>query len=136
MRLKRESGISPETLLRKKASSHVERRIFWFYSSCGRKLGVSLELRQGNQEPPCIASGNASLHASCMGLSGFLSSQCWVLGPHLELRPKHQCSPPMLTWISGFLLNFNSGVRPHFMWRHASPLSCLTLSVVSGFMSS
>ena len=68
------------------------------------------------------------------GLSGFLSSQCLVLGPHLELRPKPQCSPPMLTWISGFLLNFNSGVRPHLVWRHASSLSSRALKVVSGFL--
>ena len=68
------------------------------------------------------------------GLSGFLSSQCLVLGPHLELWQKPQCSPSMLTWISGFLLNFNNGVRPRLLWRHASSLSSRALKVVSGFL--
>ena len=43
-RLKSEGGISLETLQRKKASSRVEGRISWFFSSCGKKLGVPLEL--------------------------------------------------------------------------------------------
>ena len=136
MRLKRESGISPKTLLQKKASSHVERRIFWFYSSCGRKLGVSLELQQGNQEPACIASGNSSLHVSCMGLSGFLSSRCRVLGSHLELRPEPQAFSPVLAWISGYLWSFHSRVRPCLMCRHASPLSSRAGKAVSRFLSS
>ena len=66
LRLKRESGISPETLLRKKASSHVERRIFWFYSSCVRKLGVSLELLQ---DTPCssrVETGMLGNFLSCI----------------------------------------------------------------------
>ena len=40
------------------------------------------------------------------GLLGFLSIRCWVLGPHLELRPEPQVSSPVLTWISGFLWSF------------------------------
>ena len=43
-RLKREVGISLETLQWKRASTHVDGRISWFFSSCGRKLGVPLEL--------------------------------------------------------------------------------------------
>ena len=46
------------------------------------------------------------------GFSGFLSSRCWLLGPHLELRPEPQVSFPMLTWISEILWGFNRGVRP------------------------
>ena len=48
-RLKREGGIPLETLLRKGASSRIEGRISWAFSSRGRKLGVPLELRQGPQ---------------------------------------------------------------------------------------
>ena len=46
------------------------------------------------------------------GLLGFLSSQCRVLGPHLELRPQAQFSSLVMTWISGFLPCFKRGVRP------------------------
>ena len=31
------------------------------------------------------------------GLLGFLSSKCQGLNPHFELRPKPQCSSPVLT---------------------------------------
>ena len=94
-RLKRESGIFLETPQWKRASSRIEERISWIFLSCSGKLGIPLELRQGNQGPARIASGKSSLHASWMGLSGFLSSQCWVLGPHVELRPEPQGSSPV-----------------------------------------
>ena len=51
----------------KRASSHTEGRISWFFLSCGRKLGVPLELRRGPQGPARVASGKSSLHASCEG---------------------------------------------------------------------
>ena len=70
------------------------------------------------------------------GLPIFLSSRCWVLGPHLELRQKPQDSSPVLTWISRFLWSFHRGVRPHLVWRHASPLSSRAVKVVSGLLSS
>ena len=107
IKAKREGGISLIMSQRKRASSHVEGRI-WFFSICGRKLGVALDLRRGTQGPACIASGKSSLFVSCEGLSGFLSSHCWVLGPHLELRLQPQDSSPVLTWISG-LPGFSTG---------------------------
>ena len=70
------------------------------------------------------------------GLSGFLSSPCQVLDPPLELRQEPKCSPPTLTWILGFLLKFNSKVRPRLMWRHASPLCSQAGKAVSGFLLS
>ena len=60
-------GISLETPQQKRASSRVERRISWFFSSCDRKLGVPLELRRGPQGSPLVASGKSSLHVSCDG---------------------------------------------------------------------
>ena len=108
---------------RKKASSRVEGKISWIFLSCGGKLGVLLELQLRFQGPAHVTSGKSSPMRVARGLSGFLSIQCLVLGPHLELWQKPQCSPPMLTWILGFLLNFNSGVRPRLLWRHASSLS-------------
>ena len=62
-RLKRECGISLETLQRKRASSRIVRRISWFFSSCRRTLGVPLKLRWGPQGPAHVALGQSSLHA-------------------------------------------------------------------------
>ena len=53
------------------------------------------------------------------GPSGFLSSWCPVLGPHLELRPEPLFSSPVLTWVLGFLWSFNTGFGPHLLWKHA-----------------
>ena len=36
------------------------------------------------------------------GLSGFLSSRCWILSPRLELKLEPEVSSPVLTWIWGF----------------------------------
>ena len=51
----------------KRASSHIEGRISWFFLSCGRKREVPLELGRGPQGPARVASGKSSLHASCEG---------------------------------------------------------------------
>ena len=50
-RLTREGGISLEMVQWKGASSQVERRISWGFSSRGRKFGVPLELLRGSQAP-------------------------------------------------------------------------------------
>ena len=71
----------------KRASSGVEGRISWFFSSCTRKLEVPLELRCGPQGPDCVASVKPVSIRVVRGLSEFLSNRCWVLCPHLELRP-------------------------------------------------
>ena len=85
-RLNRECGISLKMLQLKRASSRIDGRISWFFSSCGRKLGVPLELRQRCQVPDHVSSGKSSLHASCERPLRMLSSWCRVLGPYLELR--------------------------------------------------
>ena len=48
-RLKREGGISLEMPLQKRVLSRVEVRISWLFSSCSRKIGVTLELQRGPQ---------------------------------------------------------------------------------------
>ena len=53
-----------------RASSRIEGRISWFFSSCTRKLGVPLELLLGLQGPALVASGRSSLQASCEGPLG------------------------------------------------------------------
>ena len=85
--------ISLETPQQKRASSRVEGRISWFFSSCGRKLGVPLELQWGPQGPARVASGKASLHASCEGPLGIL----------LQLLPGPRSSSGAEARTSGFL---------------------------------
>ena len=63
----------------KRASSRIEGRISWFFSSCGRKLGVPLKLRWGLQCPTRVASGKFSLHVSCVVTLGILLQS--LLGP-------------------------------------------------------
>ena len=92
-RLKREGGISLETLQRKRASSRVEGRISWFFSSCSRKLRLSLELRRGPQVPALVASGKSSLHVSWEG----------PLGIPLQSVPDPRSSSGAEATTSGFL---------------------------------
>ena len=55
----------PETPQRKWASSRLEGRTSWIFSSCGR----CIDLRRGPQGPALVASGKASPQASCTGAS-------------------------------------------------------------------
>ena len=52
-------GIGPHVALRGEIS--------WFFSSCSRKLGVSLELQRGPQGPARVASEKSALFQSCDG---------------------------------------------------------------------
>ena len=107
LEIKREGGISLKMLQRKRASSSVEWRISWCFSSFFRKRGVLLKIRRGPHELACVATGKSSLHASCEGplriplqsvpgprsssgaevrTSGFLSSTDMELGIPLEFQ--------------------------------------------------
>ena len=55
--------ISLETPPRKWASSRLEGRTSWIFSSCSR----SSRLTRGTSGPALVASGKASPHASCSG---------------------------------------------------------------------
>ena len=122
-RLKREGGISLGTLQQKRASSRIEGRISWFFSGCGRKLRVPLELRWGRQGAAFVASAKSSLHASCegplgiplqsvpgtrsssgaeAGTSGFLSTAEKALGVPREFQQGSQASSHLETCKSGF----------------------------------
>ena len=57
--------ISLETPQRKWASSRLEGRTYWIFSSCGR----CFRLTTGPQGPALVASGKASPHAICSGAS-------------------------------------------------------------------
>ena len=70
------------------------------------------------------------------GLSGFLSSRCRGIGPHLELRLEPQGAFSVMTWILGFLWSFNRGVRPLVMWRHGTLFPSRGFKEVSVFLLS
>ena len=68
----------------------------WVPSSCHGDLREPLMLSLGSQESFRVVRG----------LSGFLSSWCRQLGPHLKLRWETQGSSPALTGILGSLWRF------------------------------
>ena len=125
--------ISLETPLRKWASSRLEGRTSWNFSSCGRcsrlMTGTSGTrsggLRKG--QSPCELLG---------GLSGFLSRRCWGLRPFMELVPEPEDSSPVLTCILGYFWSLPRGVSPHLEWGHARALSSRAVAAVSFFPSS
>ena len=92
-RLKREGRIFLETPNWKRAPSLVEGRIFGFFSSCGIKLVVPLELQWASQGPARGASGNSSLHPSCE----------WLHRIPLQSLPRLRSSSGFEAGTSGFL---------------------------------
>ena len=124
--------ISLETPERKWASSRLEGRTSWVFSSCGRcsrlTTGTSGTrsggLRKG--QSPC------ELHE---GLSGFLSRRCRGLRSCLEQVPEPEHSSPVLTWILGYFWSLPRGVSPRLEWGHACALSSLAVAAVSRFAS-
>ena len=57
-------------MLWKRASSSIEGKISWFFSSCGGKFRVPLELRwgpRGPQGPDCVAAEKSGLFLRCEG---------------------------------------------------------------------
>ena len=121
-----------ETPQRKWASSRLEERTSWIFSSCGRcsrlTTGTSGTqyggLREG--QSPCELIG---------GLSGFLSRRCWGLRPCVESGLEPEDSSPVLTWILGYFWSLSWGVSAHLVWGHARELSSRTVAAVSHFPS-
>ena len=113
-------AISLQTPQRKWASSRLEGRTSWIFSSCGRcsrlTTGTSGTrsggLRKG--QSPCELLG---------GLSGFLSHRCRGLRPCVESLPEPEDSSPVLTWILGYFWSLPRGVGPCLEWGHARALS-------------
>ena len=112
--------ISLETPQRKWASSHLEGRTSWIFSSCGRcsrlTTGTSGTRSGGFRkgQSPWELLG---------GLSGFLSRRCWGLRSCVESVPEPEDSSPVLTWILGYLWSLPRGVSPRLEWGHARALS-------------
>ena len=124
--------ISLERPQLKWASSRLEGRTSWIFSSCGRssrlKTGTSGTrsggLRKG--QSPCELLG---------GLSGFLSRRCSGLRPCVESVPGPEDSSPVLTWILGYFWSLPRGVSLRLEWGHARSLSFRDVAAVSRFPS-
>ena len=124
--------ISLETPQRKWASSRLEGRTSWMYSSCRRcsrlMTGTSGThsggLRKG--QSPCELLGV---------LSGFFSHRCRGLKPCVETVPEPEDSSPVLTWILGYFWSLPRGVSPRLEWGHARTLSSRAVAAVSRFPS-
>ena len=124
--------ISLETPQRKWASSRLEGRTSWIFSSCGRcsrhTTGTSGTRSGGIRKGQCPSE--------LLGhLSGFLSRRCRGLRPCLKSVPETEDSSPVLTWIFGYFWSLLNGVGPRLEWGHARVLSSGTLAAVSRFPS-
>ena len=132
-RFKREGVISFEMPQWRKASSRLEGRISWFFSSCGRFISIY----DGDLRAPVLWPQERPVSMRVVrGLSEFLSSRCQVLCPRLEPSLEPEVSSPVVTWILGFLWSLHRGVRPRLEWRLAGPLSSRAVAAMSGFPSS
>ena len=117
---------------RKRASSRLEGRTSWIFSSFSRcsRLSTgtsgtrSAGLRKG--QSPCELLG---------GLSGFLSRRCRGLIPCVKLVPEPEDSSPVLTLILGYFWSLPRGVSPRLEREHARALSFRALPAVSRFPS-
>ena len=122
--------ISLETPQRKWASSRLEGRTSWFFSSCGRcsrlTTGTSGTRSGGFRkgQSPCELLG---------GLWGFLSRRCWGLRHCVESVPEPENSSPVLTWILGYFWGLPRGVSPRLELGHARALSSRAVAAVSRF---
>ena len=122
--------ISLQTPQHKWASSRLEGRTSWIFSSCGRcsllTTGTSGTrsggLRKG--QSPCELLG---------GLSGFLSHRCRGLRPCVESVPEPEDSSPVLTWILGYFWRLPRGVSPRLEGVHARGVSSRAVAAVSHF---
>ena len=121
---------SLETPQQKWASSRLEGRTCWIFSSCGR----CSRLTTGT---PGTRSGGLSkgqfpceLHGI---LSGYLSLRCRGLRSCVESLPEPEDCSPVLTWILGYFWSLPRGVSPRLVWGHARAVSSRAVAAVSHF---
>ena len=111
--------ISLETPQRKWASSRLEGRTSWIFSSFSRCSRLSTGtsgtrsggLRKG--QSPCELLG---------GLSGFLARRCRGLRPCAESLPEPEDSSPVLTCILRYFWSLPREVSPRLVWGHSRAL--------------
>ena len=133
--------ISLDTPQQKWASSRLQGRTSWIFSSCGwcsRLTTGTSGIRSGGLrkgQSPCELLG---------GLSGSLSRRCRGLRPCVESVPEPEDSSPVsepedsslvLTWILGYFWSLPRGVSPRLKRGHARALSSRAVAAVSRFIS-
>ena len=124
--------ISLETPQRKCASSPLEGRTSWIFSSWGR----SSPLTTGTSGTRSGGFRKGLSPSKLLGgLSGFLSRRCRGLRPCVDSEPEPEDSSPVLTWILEYFLSLPRGVSPRLEWGHARALSSRAVAEVSRFPS-
>ena len=112
------------------ASSRLEGRTSWIFSSCSRcsrlTAGTS-GTRSGG-----LRKGQSPFQL-LGGLSGFLSLPYRGLRPCVESVPEPEDSSPVLIWILGYFWSLPRGVSPCLEWGHARALSSRAAEAVSRF---
>ena len=124
--------ISLETPQRKWASSRLEGRTSWIFSSCGRCSQLTTGTSETRSGGPRKGQSPCELHGV---LSGFLSRRCRGLRFCVESVPEAEDSSPVLTLILGYFWSLPSGVSPRLEWGHARALSSRAVAAVSPFPS-
>ena len=111
------------------------------FTSCGRTLGIPLELQWGPQGPTRVVSGKLILHSSWegplgiplqsvqghrassrveFGTSGFLFSSDMDLGLPMEIQQGSQASSLVETWNAASFLKCKRSVRLSVVWTQGS----------------
>ena len=124
--------ISLESAQRKWASSSLEGKTSWIFSTCGRCSRLTTGttgtpsggLRKG--QSPCELLGSHS---------GFLSRRCRGLRPWVESVPEPEDSSSLLIWILGYFWSLPRGVSPRLERGHARALSSRAVAALSRFPS-
>ena len=124
--------INLEKPQQKWASSHLEGRTSWIFSSCGR----CSRLTTGTSGTRSCGLRKAQSPCELLrGLSGFLARRCWGLRPFVESLPEPEDSATVLTWILGYFWSLLRAVSPRLEWGHARALSYRAVATVSRFPS-
>ena len=124
--------ISLETPQRKWASSRLEGRTSWIFSSYSR----CSRLTTGTSGTHSF--GLRKCQSPCeflRGHSGFLSRRCRGLRPCVESVPEPEDSSPVMKWILGYFWSLPRGVSLLLVWGHARGLSSRAVAAVSLFSS-
>ena len=124
--------ISLETPRRKWASSRLQGRTSWMFSSCGR----CSRLTTGPSGPRSGGLRKGQFPCELFrGLSGFLSRRCRGLRPCVESVPKPEDSSPVLTWILAYFWSLPRGVSPRLECGHTRVIYSRAVAAVSHFPS-
>ena len=124
--------ISLETPQRKWASSRLEGRTSWIFSSfgrCSRLTTGTSETRSGG-----LRKGQSPWEL-LGGLSGFPSRRCRGVRSCVDLVPEPEDSFPVLTWILGYFWSLPRGVSPRLEWGHARAISSRAAAAESRYHS-